>query len=94
MPKSKVRKRAVYTPPADVLPSPARVNRRKGPSPTWYPVTMVVLMLLGLAYIVLNYLAPNLAGEKIPVMKDINSWNFAIGLGLMVSGLFMAVRWR
>lgn len=91
MPKSKVRKRAVYTPPTDVLPSPSRVNaRKKGPSPTWYPVVMLALMILGLAYISVYYLA----GERVPVMQDLDSWNFAIGFGLMVSGLFMAVRWR
>ena len=90
MPKSRVRKRAVYTPPADVLPSAARTTRKKGPSPTWYPVLMLSLMIIGLAYIAVYYLA----GERVPVMKDIDSWNFAIGFGLMVTGLFMAVRWR
>lgn len=90
MPKSRVRKRAVYTPPADVLPSPSRAAKKKGPSPTWYPVVMLTLMIIGLAYIAVYYLA----GERVPVMRDINSWNFAIGFGLMVSGLFMAVRWR
>ena len=52
MPKSKVRKRAVYTPPADVLPSPTRATRKKGPSPTWYPITMLVLMIIATAVIV------------------------------------------
>jgi hypothetical protein len=50
---------------------------------------MVVLMLLGLAYIVLNYLAPNLAG-----IRSLGNWNFAVGFGLMIGGLGMAVRWR
>ena len=90
MPKSRVRKRAVYTPPADVLPSPSRTSRRKGPSPSWYPIVMLALMILGLTYIAVYYLA----GERVPVMRDLNAWNFAIGFGLMVSGLFMAVRWR
>lgn len=91
MPKSRVRKRAVYTPPTDVLPSAARAAaRKKAPSPTWYPVVMLTLMVLGLAYIAVYYLA----GERVPVMRDIDAWNFAIGFGLMVSGLFMAVRWR
>ena len=90
MPKSKVRKRAVYTPPADVLPASSRTAKKKGPSPTWYPVLMLILLVVGLAYIAVYYLA----GEKVPVMQDLNSWNFAIGFGLMVSGLFMAVRWR
>ena len=90
MPKSKVRKRAVYTPPADVLPSPTRTAKKKGPSPTWFVVIMLATLVIGLAWIVVYYLA----GEKVPVMQDINSWNFAIGFGLMVTGLFMAVRWR
>jgi hypothetical protein len=91
VPKSRVRKRAVYTPPTDVLPSATRTSaRKKAPSPTWYPVVMLVLMVLGLAYIAVYYLA----GERVPVMRDIDAWNFAIGFGLMVSGLFMAVRWR
>ena len=90
MPKSRVRKRAVYTPPADVLPSQAHTARRKGPSPVWYPVVMLGLMILGLTYIAVYYLA----GERVPIMRDLNAWNFAIGFGLMVTGLFMAVRWR
>jgi hypothetical protein len=51
---------------------------------------MLGLMVIGLAYIAVYYLA----GERVPIMRDISSWNFAIGFGLMVSGLFMAVRWR
>ncbi|MBI1759217.1 MAG: cell division protein CrgA [Actinobacteria bacterium] len=90
MPKSRVRKKAVYTPPSDVLPSSATVARKKGPSPAWYPAAMGVVLLLGLIYIVVNYLA----GERVPVMKDLGGWNFAIGFGLLVGGLGMAVRWR
>ena len=91
MPKSRVRKKAVYTPPVDVLPKASQITKKKGPSPTWYPVLMLVLMLLGLAYIVVYYIA----GERVPVMKNLSAaWDFAIGFGLMVLGLGMAVRWR
>ncbi len=91
MPKSRVRKKTVYTPPSNVMPAASTVAKRKGPSPTWYPFVMVALMLLGLAYIVVYYIA----NERVPVMKDIGAaWNFAIGFGLMVLGLGMAVRWR
>jgi hypothetical protein len=48
------------------------------------------VLLLGLIYIVVNYLA----GERIPIMKDLGGWNFAVGFGLLVGGLGMAVRWR
>jgi hypothetical protein len=51
---------------------------------------MVTLMLLGLAYIVVYYIA----AERVPVMRDLNAWNFLVGFGLMVGGLGMAVRWR
>ena len=90
MPKSRVRKKTVYTPPAEVMPSAATVRKKKGPSPTWYPVLIAVLLLLGLAYIVTNYLA----GDRVPVMKSLGAWNFAVGFGLLISGLGMAVRWR
>lgn len=90
MPKSRVRKKAVYTPPSDVLPSASTTAKRKGPSPTWYPIAMIALMLLGLAVIVVYYLA----GERVPVLQDLGVWTFALGFGLMVAGLGMAVRWR
>ena len=90
MPKSRVRKKAVYTPPSGVLPSTATAARKKAPSLTWYPVAMVVVMLVGLAYIVVNYIA----GERVPVMRSLGGWNFAVGFGLLVFGLGMAVRWR
>ena len=90
MPKSRVRKKTVYTPPSDVLPTSATQAKRKGPSPTWYPAIMCGLILIGLAYIVVNYVA----GTSVPVMESLGSWNFAVGFGLMVAGLGMAVRWR
>jgi hypothetical protein len=30
----------------------------------------------------------------VPVMATIGAWNFAIGFGVMLLGLVMAVRWR
>ena len=87
MPKSKVRKKP---------DSPVRVAAATGstkelaPSPTWYPIVMSVVLVIGLAYLVVYYLA----AEHIPVMKDIGAWNFAVGFGVMLVGLVMAVRWR
>jgi hypothetical protein len=90
VPKSRVRKKAAYTPPSNVLPSASVTAKKKAPSPAWYPVVMVTLMLLGLAYIVVYYIAV----ERVPIMRDLGAWNFVVGFGLMVSGLGMAVRWR
>ncbi len=90
MPKSKVRKKSVYTPPEGALPSHASRARAATPSPRWYAGVMVALMVLGLLWIVVYYVA----GDKIPVMVSLSAWNFAIGFGAMVAGLVMSMRWR
>ena len=87
MPKSKVRKKAAYTPPRDSLsPGP----RTKGPSPLWYAVLMIGLMVVGLVYIVVYYIL----GQDIAFMVSLGAWNFLVGFGLMIAGLMMSMRWR
>ncbi len=88
MPKSKVRKKSAYTPPPSTLQPGAA--RAVAPSPRWYAPVMVGLMLLGLLWIVVYYVA----GDEIPFMVDLSAWNFAIGFGAMVAGLVMSMRWR
>jgi Cell division protein CrgA len=90
VPKSKVRKKSVYTPPEGVLPSRAARARAAEPSPRWYAALMVALMLIGLLWIVVYYVA----GDKIGFMVSLGAWNFAIGFGGMVAGLIMSMRWR
>jgi hypothetical protein len=51
---------------------------------------MVGLMVLGLLWIVVYYVA----GDQIPFMVSLGAWNFAIGFGAMVLGLVMSMRWR
>lgn len=88
MPKSKVRKKAVYTPPADRR-TPVKA-RAAGPSHPAYVGVMLGLMLLGLVWMVVYYLAQ----DKIPVLSTLGSWNFAVGFALMIGGLLMTMRWR
>ena len=88
MPKSKVRKKAVYTAPTDRR-TPVKV-KSAGPSHPIYVVVMLTVMVLGLAWLVVNYIA----GTKIPIMNDLGNWNFAIGFALMIGGLLMTMRWR
>lgn len=85
MPKSKVRKKAPYTPPRTV--SPAKVA---GPSHPVYVAIMLGLMLAGLLWMVVFYLA----SDQIEFMRQLGSWNFAIGFSMIVIGLFMTMRWR
>ncbi len=88
MPKSKVRRKSVYTPPAEAL-GPAKV-RVAGPSHPIYVAVMLGTMLLGLLWLVVNYLAV----DKIPLLSELGNWNFLIGFVLMVVGLLMTMRWR
>lgn len=93
MPKSKVRKKSDYTPrPTSSSSSSLSPSTAKGlaPSPSWYPIVMVVVLLVGLAWIAVYYIA----GDKVPVIEDIGAWNFAVAFGIMLVGLVMAVRWR
>jgi hypothetical protein len=88
MPKSKIRKKSVYTPPAEAL-GPAKV-RVAGPSHPFYVAVMLGTAVLGLLWLVVNYLAV----DKIPLLRDLGNWNFLIGFTLMVIGLLMTMRWR
>ena len=91
MPKSKVRKKSDYTPrPQSASPTAGPTGKGLAPSPTWYPVVMVAVLLIGLAWIAVYYIA----GTRVPIIKDIGAWNFAVAFGVMMVGLIMAVRWR
>lgn len=90
MPKSKVRKK----PAASARPSGASASRALAPSPTWYPIVMATVLLLGLAYMVVYYLTQEGTSPHVPIMASLHAWNFAIGFGVMLLGLVMAVRWR
>jgi cell division protein CrgA len=91
VPKSKVRKK----PDAPLrTQSTATSARALSPSPTWYPIVMVAVLLVGLAYMIVYYLTNSGTAPHIPVMATLGAWNFAVGFGVMLLGLVMAVRWR
>ena len=60
----------------------------------WIPgsiVFLLPLMVIGLLYVVVFYIA----GNSIPVMKDLtNLENVGIGFGLMSIGFYLATRWK
>ncbi len=89
MPKSKVRKKTAYTPPTNEKRSTTPV-KVKGPTHPVYVAVMLGLMVLGLIWLVANYLAADL----IPWMAALGSYNFLIGFSLIVIGLLMTMRWR
>jgi hypothetical protein len=51
---------------------------------------MVTLLLVGLLWIVVYYIA----GNDIPLMRDLGGWNLLIGMGLITGGFLAATKWR
>ena len=83
MPKSRVRKRAVYTPP------PPKSAKRKV-SPPWVGPTIVVCLVFGLAWIAVYYITQG----SFPGMSALGSWNLVVGFGFVISGVILSTRWR
>jgi hydrogenase-4 membrane subunit HyfE len=88
VPKSKVRKKSDAAVRLESRPA-AGPARTAAPSPPWYPVVMSAILVIGLAYVVVWYFAPNN-----PLMNGLGYWNLAVGFAIMILGLIMAVRWR
>ena len=81
MPKSHVRKKAVYTPP--------QRSTKAQVSPAWLVPTMLACLVVGLAWIATFYVS----GQKLPV-SAISQWNLVVGFGLIIAGVMLATRWR
>ncbi|HYZ54124.1 MAG TPA: cell division protein CrgA [Streptosporangiaceae bacterium] len=82
MPKSRVRKKTVYTPP------PKRVRAKA--SPRWLAPTMVACLVIGLAWIALYYVT----NANMPVISTLGYWNMVIGFALIIGGIGLSTRWR
>lgn len=82
MPKSRVRSKSVYTPPA-------RVTKSKV-GPRWVPVAMLVCLLLGLAWIAVFYVT----GGTLIGQRTLGDWNLVAGFVVIIGGLMLATKWR
>ena len=85
MPESKKRKKSVYTPP----PAPG-ASKKKGPSPVWLAPLMLALFLIGIAWLVVFYIA----GSDVPFMKDFENYNLLIGFSFIIAGFGLSTQWR
>lgn len=87
MPKSQIRKKKIYTPPAEVRPT-AEAARKK-PSPQWVPISAVSLIVAGIAWLVVFYIS-----EGAWPVQSWRYWNLVVGFGAMVGSLGILSRWR
>ena len=83
MPKSRVRKRTVYTPPP-------RRSSKKRVSPPWVGAAIVVCLVLGLALIAAYYITQG----SFPGMSALGTWNLVVGFTLIIAGVALATTWR
>ncbi|MCZ3389225.1 MAG: cell division protein CrgA [Actinomycetia bacterium] len=84
MPKSRSRKKADYISP------PERTDKSQAVSGRWVAPTMIALLLIGLTWVVLYYVA----ASSIDLLSSLGAWNIAIGFGFMFAGLMVATRWK
>ena len=82
MPKSRVRSKAVYTPP--------KRSAKAQVSPRWLVPTMLASLLLGLAWISLYYVT----GGSNPLQSWAGAWNLVIVFAFIIVCVALATRWR
>ena len=83
MPKSRIRRKSVYTPPPTKVPAKVKLGRR------WVAPLMLTLFLVGLLWIVVFYIS----GGKYPV-ESLNNWNIVIGFSLVAGGFVVSTQWK
>jgi hypothetical protein len=94
VPKSHVRKKKVYTPPAEMRPTETLAAKRK-PSPVWVPALSVAFIVIGIAWLVVYYLTAGFADTPaLDMLFNLRYWNLAIGFGFMVAALALLSKWR
>lgn len=95
MPESKVRKEAAEKKVAK-RKAQAEQERAKASSRLavgtrdWVPWVFVPVGLLGVLWLLIFYIA----GNQIPLMRDLGSGNYLIGIGLIASSFGIATLWK
>jgi Cell division protein CrgA len=84
VPKSRVRKRPVYTPPTTAQSKRRKVN------PVWLVPAMIASLILGLVWIALYYITQS----DMPGLSSLGGWNLVCGFALIVVGVVLATQWH
>ena len=83
MPKSRIRKKADFTPPLE------RTNIKLSSGRSWVAPLMLALFLIGLAWIVVFYVTTG----SLPV-EALGKWNIVIGFGFIAGGFVVSTQWK
>ena len=101
MPKSRIRKKAEYTPPP-AKPTPRSATRTSSSPPpakqsnairltsrSWVAPLMLAFFLIGLAWIVVFYVTEG----DLPV-GFLGNWNIVVGFGFIAGGFGVSTQWK
>ncbi|MEV8586838.1 cell division protein CrgA [Streptomyces sp. NPDC051180] len=83
MPKSRIRKKADFTPP------PAKATSIKLTNRSWVAPVMLALFAIGLVWIVVFYVTDG----SFPV-ESIRNWNIVVGFGFIAAGFGVSTQWK
>ncbi len=89
MPKSRVRKKKVYSSPPSGGVATTVAGNKKRPSPPWVPGTALALAVVGMIWLVVYYLS----GGTLPISGG-PKLNIGIGFGCIIASLVIFTRWR
>ncbi|MEC3995676.1 cell division protein CrgA [Actinacidiphila sp. DG2A-62] len=84
MPKSRIRKKADFTPPPAKNATAIKLGNR-----SWVAPLMLAFFIVGLAWIVLFYVTQG----SLPV-DPLGNWNIVIGFGFIAGGFVVSTQWK
>jgi hypothetical protein len=84
VPKSRIRKKADFTPPPSKTTA---IKLRSGRG--WVAPLMLAFFLIGLAWIVLFYVTQG----SLPIAA-LNNWNIVVGFGFIAGGFVVSTQWK
>ncbi|WP_328914800.1 MULTISPECIES: cell division protein CrgA [unclassified Streptomyces] len=85
MPKSRIRKKADFTPP----PAKSATAIKLGGGINWVAPVMLAFFIVGLAWIVLFYVTQG----SLPI-DALNNWNIVVGFGFIAGGFVVSTQWK
>jgi uncharacterized membrane protein (DUF485 family) len=84
VPKSRIRKKADFTPPPEKTVTAIKLSTRG-----WVAPLMLAFFVVGLAWIVLFYVTQG----DLPV-DALGNWNIVVGFGFIAGGFVVSTQWK
>ncbi|WP_318208240.1 MULTISPECIES: cell division protein CrgA [unclassified Streptomyces] len=84
MPKSRIRKKADFTPPPAKQATSIKLTSR-----SWVAPVMLALFAIGLVWIVVFYVTDG----SMPI-ESIRNWNIVVGFGFIAAGFGVSTQWK